>query len=241
MFSGTISFHILLDWGYSRNEDMPWESWWSRLARRCSLIRDNGAARWYMVLLPAKFGLMVHLDDEGSDNDAQLLRLSLDSDGDPITVTQFPDPRVVDVHRYQAVRDQLQIRMKLCDTPPTPLVKDAFLNRHSWSKWELEKALLLYTDSDDWHGTIPKLRSALIEQVFDDTSDRAYVLELYRKDVVVEAVPEDENLMALLEELAFDDFANAQEMKDTKAELSKTAIRSLQKRRREHRADRFLL
>ena len=47
--------------------------------------------------------------------------------------------------------------------------------------------------------------------------------------------------MALLEELAFDDPANAQEMKDTKAELSKVAIRSLQKRRREHRADRFLI
>ena len=37
------------------------------------------------------------------------------------------------------------------------------LNSHSWSKWELENALLFYTESDDWHGTIPKFRTALVE------------------------------------------------------------------------------
>ena len=63
MFSGTISFNVLLEWGYERMGFLPWQCWWSRLARRCSLIRDHGAARWLMVLLPVKFGLVFHLVD----------------------------------------------------------------------------------------------------------------------------------------------------------------------------------
>ena len=147
--SGTISFNVLLGWGYERMEFLPWAVLMEPLACRCFLIRDNGAARWLMVLLPATCGLVVHMVDEGSGSDARILRLALDADGDPITVTQFPKPRVVDAHRYQAVREQMQIHTKLCNTPPTPLVKDAFPNRHSWTKLELGKALEIYTKSDD--------------------------------------------------------------------------------------------
>ena len=101
--------------------------------------------------------------------------------------------------------------------------------------------MLLFEATFDASMSIPKLRTCLFLAICESAEDVAYNEELYKKDPKASGVQVDEDLelLELLEELAFDDFANAQEMKDYKSELGKDAVRRLQKRRRECRAELF--
>ena len=88
--------------------------------------------------------------------------------------------------------------------------------------------------------SIPKLRTALFNAIFS-SEEVAFHEELYKRDppTVTGGVDVDPEIIELLEELAFDDLANAKELTDYKSEMGKDALRRLQTRRRHQRAELF--
>ena len=240
-FSSTSSFQALLLWGQNSAENQPpWKGWWSRLSRRCDLLRSTRTDAWSVALVSVDFGLLLCFAELESES---IVRLSFDADDDPISLTHVMDPTEYEVHKFGAIRHEGKvIRLTLLDEPPTSYVRRAIELRHSWTKWELEKALEFFTDKGGcWEGSIPNLRKAFFEAVLTP-DDVAWALELYRKEPQSSgtAAAEDQALVDLLEELAFDDFGNAAELKEYKSEMGKAAARSLQQKRRAARADLFL-
>ena len=242
-FSSTLSFSVLIDWdgGHMDGERLPWEGWWARLSRRHWLLKSRASGACRMVMLTGQYGMLVQLAEEVAGS---TVRLAWDSDKDPVEVIPMVYPTDFVVHAFTSARSlEHGILMQLENVEATPFLHKVCANRYVRSKWELQKTLAFLDPGKEHNGSIPKLRSHLLEILFTEQEERAYYEELYKRDVTdsdVGKVDADPELNALLEELAFDDCKHAKGIKDFRADLAKDSSRKLQGRRRDHRAEPFV-
>jgi hypothetical protein len=237
--SSILSFAVLVDWwnGVFSAEEEPWMCWWSRLTQRGQLVKAPATGEYFLVLCPGQFGTLAHIVKQHDDG---LLSLSNDEQGDPMFVLCIPMPYEFEVWAFTPVRDEAKGICMMLDSgaEARSLLSAALSARRAWTKWELDSAFRVVEPDANLTGTIAKMRSRLIKLVFADKPELiAFHEELYKKDKAPAEAPVDAEMLSLLTELAFDDFANASDLRAFSSDLNTAAIRTLQKRRRVHRAD----
>lgn len=128
--------------------------------------------------------------------------------------------------------------------PGQSLLQHAFGRRRSFSGWELQQALMCLDlpekDREELHGKPQRdILRYLVMSVCEYEQEAERILRLYEKDPVEEDAEDtsmiDEEMGALLEELAMTDQVNTSDLKGWKGEADKRKLTRINRQRAERR------
>ena len=246
-FSAVVTFEMILDLHQGSADgitqvDVAY-AWWSRLLRPKDLCKSD-AGEWFLVLAVGKFGAVgfntqpatVDLPEGG---DGVVLRKLHEVCARPLSRVHVASPDDYIPYDYTAIRTAEGILLKIMPGQAgANLLQSALLRRYPWTMWELQRSLLHYDEQPEAGMPATTMRSQLIQLAFTgDVETTAKVEALYKKEPACQPdCVADPEMQDLISEMVEQDFQDATDLRQVRADLPNQAIAELARKRRAARA-----